>query len=192
MRRSFNFHRRSSEGWSPWWRRRRRGMIGWSGEDMHGAWGMPDSGLTQGGGWLRSAAVAVPVAAATRSSSRQRCPGIATLKRQYGISSVPRPTRWSRCITQPRYGADLLPTASSPLTACPRLRRRIITEPTGNTFRSRLSLTLYLASPWQDEAVVEFGSRGRRPVDDSYDYASGSWFVGGGWQGGACADSARY
>jgi len=26
----------------------------------------------------------------------------------------------------------------------------------------------------QNEAVLEFGSRGRRPVDDSYDRASGS------------------
>lgn len=34
--------------------------------------------------------------------------------------------------------------------------------------------SVYFLLIFQDEAVLEFGSRGRRPVDDSYDHASGS------------------
>jgi len=82
------------------------------------AWRLRDVGLRTdlGGGWLRSAAAAaVSVAAATRSSSSQRCPGIATLRKHGTSRSVLHPTRWSRCITQPRYGADLLLATSSPL-----------------------------------------------------------------------------
>lgn len=59
-----------AEGWSPWWRRRRRGRLA----DGAGRICVAPEGCrdrSRGGGWLRSAA-AVPVAAATRSSSRRQ------------------------------------------------------------------------------------------------------------------------